>query len=100
MAGIIFNETSGLNDSIFGKSQAPIKAMVKESVESFEAMSLVDKIFYMDTSTNFAEKYTSETSLGNFQATGENGAHQVCRRVIPRQSHLSLGKTLLRFPQK
>ena len=75
MAGIIFNETSGLNDSIFGKSQAPIKAMVKESVESFEAMSLVDKIFYMDTSTNFAEKYTSETSLGNFQATGENGAH-------------------------
>lgn len=75
MAGVLFSESTGLNDSIYGKSQAPIKAMITESVESFQTLSLIDKIFYMDTTSNFAEKYTSETSLANFQVTGENGAH-------------------------
>lgn len=75
MAGIIFSESTGINDSVYGKSQAPIKAMIEQNVESFEARSLIDKIFYMDNTDNFAEKYTSETSLGNFEVTGENGAH-------------------------
>ena len=75
MAGIIFSEGSGLNDSIYGKSQAPIKAMIDQNVESFQAMSMIDKIFYMDKSTNYAEKYTSETSLGDFEDVGENGAY-------------------------
>lgn len=75
MAGIVFTQTSGLNDSIYGKSQAPIKAIIEQNVESFQERSLIDKIFYMDETNNFAEKYTSETSLGNFEATGENGAH-------------------------
>ena len=75
MAGIIFSEGSGVNDSIFGKSQAPIKAMIEQGVESFQQMSCIDKIFYMDKSTNFAEKYTQETSLGDFKNVGENGAY-------------------------
>lgn len=77
MAGIVFSQSSGVNDSVFGKSQAPIKAMIEQNVESFQQLSLIDKIFYMDKSSNFAEKYTSETSLGNFEAVGENGAHPI-----------------------
>jgi len=75
MAGIIFSKASGVNDSIFGKSQEPIKAIINQKRELFEQKSMISKIFYMDKSTNFAEKYTSETSLGNFADVGENGAY-------------------------
>ena len=75
MAGIIFSKASGVNDSIFGKSQEPIKAIINQKKELFEQKSMISKIFYMDKSTNFAEKYASETSLGNFEDVGENGAY-------------------------
>lgn len=75
MASIIFSEGAGLNDSIFGKSQAPIKAMIESSVEAFERLSLIDKLYYMDESTNYAERYTIETAAGDFQDVGENGAY-------------------------
>ncbi|HIX33488.1 hypothetical protein B5E65_14815 [Gemmiger sp. An120] len=75
MADIIFSKGSGLNDSVYGKSQEPIRAVIQKSVESFERASMIDKVFYMDTSRNFAEKYTSETALGDFEDVGENGAY-------------------------
>ena len=34
MSGIIFLQASGLNDSVFGKSQEPIKSMITAGVES------------------------------------------------------------------
>ena len=77
MAGIIFAEGTGLNDSVFGKSQAPIKAMIEQNVEAFEKQSMIDKIYYMDTTTHYAEKYTSETSMGDFEDVGENGAYPI-----------------------
>lgn len=77
MAGIIFSEGSGVNNSAFGKSQDPIKAVIEKNVEAFEEMSMIDKIYYMDKTTNFAEKYTMETSLGDFKNVGENGAYPV-----------------------
>ncbi len=73
--GILFSQASGVNDSIFGKSQEPIRAIITEQVESFQAVSLIDKLFYMDRSKNFSEKYTIETSLGDFEPVGENGAY-------------------------
>lgn len=75
MSGIIFSKASGVNDSIFGKSQEPIKAIIMQSVESFQEKSLIDKIFYMDKSKNHSEKYTIETALGDFSPVGENGAY-------------------------
>jgi phage major head subunit gpT-like protein len=72
---VIFSKGTGLNDSIYGKSQEPIRAIIEENVESFKAMSMIDKLFFMDTSKNYAEKYTSETSLGDFENVGENGAY-------------------------
>ena len=72
---IIFSQGSGVADSVFGKSQAPIKAMIESGVEAFQQFSAVDKVFSMDTTKNYAEKYTSETSLGDFADVGENGAY-------------------------
>lgn len=72
---VIFSKSSGLNDDLYGKSLAPIRGVIEENVESFRAMSIIDKVYYLDTSKNFAEKYTAETALGDFEDVGENGAY-------------------------
>lgn len=72
---MIFSKAAGLNDSVFGKSQEPIRMMLTDQKEAFEAESVIDKIFSMDETGNFAEKYTYETSLGDFEAVGEQGAY-------------------------
>ena len=48
MAGIIFSEGSGVNDSIFGKSQFPIRMLIEKKAEAFENLSVIDKIFSME----------------------------------------------------
>ena len=72
---VIFSKSSGLNDDLYGNSLAPIRGVIEENVESFRAMSIIDKVYYLDTSKNFAEKYTAETALGDFEDVGENGAY-------------------------
>lgn len=72
---VIFSQGTGLNDSLFGKSIAPIRTIINSNVEAFEEKSVIPHVFYMDTSTNYAEKYSSETSLGDFENVGENGAY-------------------------
>ena len=63
---VIFSKSSGLNDDLYGNSLAPIRGVIEENVESFRAMSIIDKVYYLDTSKNFAEKYTAETRPGRF----------------------------------
>ena len=75
MANIVFSEASGVNDSIFGKSQAPIRQFIEKKGEQFEAESIVKRIFRQDKSSSFAEKYTSLTAMEGFQVAGENGAY-------------------------
>lgn len=75
MANITFSEGSGVNDSIFGKSQAPIRMMLMKRGEQFEAESIIKRIFKQDKSTHWAEKYTSETAMDGFKVAGENGAY-------------------------
>ena len=41
MAGITFTEGSGLQDSIFGKSQAPIRMFLEKRGEAFEQKSVL-----------------------------------------------------------
>ena len=77
MAGIIFSEGSGVNDSIFGKSQEPIKMFLEKRGEAFEAKSVLPEIFNMDTSTHWAEKFTTMTAMDGFKPVGENGAYPV-----------------------
>lgn len=73
--GILFCEGSGLNDSIFGKSQAPIKMFLEKKNEAYEEKSMIKELFHMDKSSNFAETFTSLTATNGFQPVGENGAY-------------------------
>ena len=75
MANITFSEGSGVNDSIFGKSQSPIRAMIMKRGEAFEAESVAEKIFVKRKAKNWAEKYGSMTAMDGFQVVGENGPH-------------------------
>ena len=52
--GIIFTEGSGLQDSIFGKSQEPIKMFLEKRGEAFEQQSLLPELFNMDSSSTGA----------------------------------------------
>ena len=77
MANITFSEGSGLNDSIYGKSQAPIRMMIEDKAESFEEKSILKELFMFDSSKHWAEKYTSMTAMDGFDPVGENGAYPV-----------------------
>lgn len=79
--GVIFSKSSGLNDSIYGKSEAPIQMFLEENVKAYEEKSTIKNIFKMVESENYGEKYTSLTSLANgFQPTGEGGAYPLDER--------------------
>lgn len=77
MANITFSESSNVNNSIYGNSQAPIRMMIEDKAEAFEEKSIIDKVFMHDTSKHWAEKYTSMTSMDGFDPVGENGPHPV-----------------------
>ena len=75
MAGIIFSEGSGVNDSVFGKCQMPIKMFIEKKAEAFENQTVYNLIFKESTSKKFGEKITSMTSMHGFQPVGEGGAY-------------------------
>lgn len=75
MAGHTISKASGLNNDLIGKSEAPIRSIIEHAVEEFEVNSMIDKVFFMDTTNKFGEKYSSLTSLGGFEDVGENGAY-------------------------
>lgn len=77
MANITFAEGSGLADSVFGKSQAPIRLFIEKKGEAFEQQSIVKEIFSMETSKHFGEKLTSMTAMDGFKPVGENGEYPV-----------------------
>jgi hypothetical protein len=75
MANIIFSEASNLNDSVFGKSQAPIRFFLEKRGEAFEQESISKQVFNMETSSNALEKFASMTAMDGPQPVGENGAY-------------------------
>ena len=75
MANITFAEGSGLNDSLYGKSQAPIRMLIEARAEAFEEKSILKEIFMFDESKHWAEKYTTLTAMDGFDPVGENGAY-------------------------
>lgn len=75
MANMTFLESSGVADSIFGKSQAPIRLFIEKRGEAWEQKSMLPELFCMDSSAHFGEKLTGMTAMEGFQPVGENGAH-------------------------
>lgn len=75
MANITFTEGSGLQDSIFGKSQAPIRMFIEKRGEAFEQTSVIPALFSMEQSKHFGEKFSTLTAMDGFVPVGENGAY-------------------------
>lgn len=72
---VIFSEGSGVADSIYGKSQAPIRMFIEKKAEAFEAQSVIKNLFSKQTSKHYAEKYSAMNAMENgFEPVGENGA--------------------------
>ena len=72
---IIFSESSGLNDSIYGKCQAPIRMFLEKRGEEFEQNSVLKDLFFMGKSGNYADMMTTMTAMSGFEPVGENGAY-------------------------
>ena len=75
MANITFSEGSGVNDSIFGKTQTAVRMLIEKRGEQFERESIVNRVFKKDKTSHWAEKYTSLTAMDGFRVAGENGAY-------------------------
>lgn len=72
---IIFSESSSLNDSIYGKCQAPIRMFLEKRGEEFEQNSVLKNLFFMGKSGNYADMMTTMTAMSGFEPVGENGAY-------------------------
>jgi len=72
---ITFSEGSGLNDSVFGKCQAPIRMFLEKRGEEFEQQSVIKDVFLMGKSTNYGDLMTTMTAMTGFEPVGENGAY-------------------------
>lgn len=73
--GIIFSEGSGLNDSIFGFCQAPIRKLIEDKAEGWEKKSMLGEFFHMDSTDNGADVITGMTAMDGFKPVGENGEY-------------------------
>lgn len=72
---ITFSEGSGLNDSVYGKCQAPIRMFLEQRGEQFEQQSVLKNLFLMGTSENYGDLLTTMTAMSGFEPVGENGAY-------------------------
>lgn len=77
MGHIIFSENSRLNDALYGRTEAPIKAFLTKRGEQLEAESMLKNIFNIETSTHWAESYGGMTAMDGFKDVGENGEYPV-----------------------
>lgn len=77
MAGMTFTEGAGLQNSIFGKSQAPIRMFLEKRGEAFEQNSMIQHLFNVGKSNHWGEKFTTMTAMDGFQPVGENGNYPV-----------------------
>lgn len=72
---IVFSEGSGLNDSVYGKCQAPIRMFLEQRGEQFEQESVLKRLFLMGKSENYGDLMTTMTAMDGFDPVGENGAY-------------------------
>lgn len=77
MPGIIFSSASGVNESVFGLVQDPLKAFIERENEAWMSkdMNLAPKIFHefrLDTATG---RIQTMGNLGEMEIAGENGAY-------------------------
>lgn len=64
---------SGVQESRYGNSQFPIKSYLEKRGEAFEQASLLKYLFRMQTSKHWAEKFSGDTAMNNWEPVGEGG---------------------------
>lgn len=64
---------SGLNGTIYGDCQVPLKAFLESRGEAFQRESLLPYLYRMEKSRHWSERYSSETAMGDFEPVGEGG---------------------------
>ena len=72
---IVFSEGSGLQDSIYGKCQAPIRMFLEQRGEQYEQETVLKRLFLMGKSDNYGDMMTTMTAMDGFDPVGENGAY-------------------------
>ena len=75
MAGISFTEGSGVNDSVFGKCQAPIRMFIEKRGEAFEQMSMLIHLFDIHERRHFGDAVSSMTAMQGLQTVGAIGEY-------------------------
>ena len=90
--GIIFSEGSGLNDSVFGICQAPIRKLIEDKAEGWEKKSMLAEFFHMDTTTNGLDLISGMTAMDGFKPVGENGEY-------PADSMQEGYRAILEYPE-
>ena len=74
MAGVTFNFESGLNDSVFGKSVAPIRSFIESRTEAFENNSLVKSMFRKYNTKNWGDQFSVMSGMRGFVPGPENAS--------------------------
>src|SRR6056297_2631083 len=72
---MVITKSSNLNDTAFGKIEAPVKQYLVDADQAAKSNSQLESIFPVVDSTNFAEAYAGQTSVKNFSPTGEAGRY-------------------------
>ena len=72
---MIFSESVGRNDALYGNWQAPIRMLLETNEEACKQTSIAEKLYAHEKSTNFGESYASMTAMDGFEPVGENGAY-------------------------
>lgn len=72
---ITFTEESGLNKSVYGDSQLPIRMFLEEHGEEFGKDDILKKLFKFVPSDEFAMRISGMTAFEGFQPLGENAAY-------------------------
>lgn len=72
MAEVIFSAMSGKNDALFGKFEHPIKALIENESNAYEKRkNILDFLFNVEKSNNYAETVIGQSDFDTFQAKGE-----------------------------
>jgi hypothetical protein len=86
---IIYSAGSGLNDPMFGKFEAPIKALITEEANKIsETKTILDSLFNVEKSNKYAETIMGQSGFGLFHSSEEGG--DPTRQTVQKTFHKTI----------
>lgn len=96
MQDYIYSAMGGKNDPLFGKFEAPIKALIAdESNICKKNKTILDVLFNVETSNRYAETIMGESDFGTFQSKEEGGdpSHDTVQKTYDKTiEHVEFAK--------